>query len=64
MVPRLKKSLERAARAARRDRIDTDHLLLGMSEVRDALASRLLLGLGVSADVIRASVDTHRRRAS
>lgn len=64
MMPRLKQSLERAARSAKGGSIDTDHLLLGMIQVRGALALSLLERLGVGADVIRAGVDTQRRRAS
>jgi ATP-dependent Clp protease ATP-binding subunit ClpA len=64
MMPRLKKSLERAASAAGRGRIDTDHLLVGMSEVRGALAMRLLLDLGVGPDALRTTVEARRRRAS
>jgi hypothetical protein len=64
-MPRLKQSFERAARAAGKlDDIDTDHLLLGMTEVRGALAVRLLERLGVSSDAIRATVRAQRRRAS
>jgi ATP-dependent Clp protease ATP-binding subunit ClpA len=65
VMPRLKQSFERAARAAGKlDDIDTDHLLLGMTEVRGALAVRLLERLGVSSDAIRATVRARRRRAS
>jgi ATP-dependent Clp protease ATP-binding subunit ClpA len=63
LMPRLKQSLERAALAAKGDFIDTDHLLLGMSRLPEALAVSLLERLGVGAAEIRASVDAHRRRA-
>jgi ATP-dependent Clp protease ATP-binding subunit ClpA len=65
VMPRLKQSFERAARAVGKiDPIDTDHLLLGMTEVRGTLAMRLLERLGISPDTIRASVEAQRRRAS
>jgi ATP-dependent Clp protease ATP-binding subunit ClpA len=64
MMPRLKQSFEHAARAARGGSIDTDHLLLGMTQVRGALAVCLLQSLGVSVDAVRASVEGERRRAS
>ena len=65
MMPRLKQSLERAARVAPGgEPIDTDHLLVGMTRVRGALAAQLLERLGVSEAEIRASVDSRRRRAS
>jgi len=63
MMPRLKKSLERSARAAGRGSIDTDRLLLGMTEVRGALAMILLERLGVRPDMVRATVEARRRQA-
>jgi ATP-dependent Clp protease ATP-binding subunit ClpA len=64
VMPRLKQSFEHAARAAGGGSIDTDHLLVGMTEVRGALAVRLLERLGLTADAVRARVDAERRRAS
>jgi ATP-dependent Clp protease ATP-binding subunit ClpA len=64
VMPRLKQSFERAARAAAGGSIDTDDLLVGMTEVRGALAVRLLERLGLTADAVRAQVDAERRRAS
>jgi ATP-dependent Clp protease ATP-binding subunit ClpA len=64
VMPRLKQSFERAARAAAGGSIDTDDLLVGMTEVRGALAVRLLERLGLTPDVVRAQVDAERRRAS
>jgi len=64
VMPRLKQSFERAARAAGGGSIDTDDLLVGMTEVRGALAVRLLERLGLTADGVRAHVDAERRRAS
>lgn len=65
VMPRLKQSFEHAARAAGKfDSIDTDHLLIGLIEVRGALAMELLERLGVSADAIRARVWAEGRRAS
>jgi ATP-dependent Clp protease ATP-binding subunit ClpA len=63
MMPRLKRVLERAAREAGRDRIDSDHLLLGMTEVRGALAMTLLRRLGVTSEAIPSTVDEARRKA-
>lgn len=64
MMPRLKQSLERAARSAKGASIDTDHLLVGMTQVKKALAMCLLERLGIGEAAIRASVDAHHRRAS
>jgi ATP-dependent Clp protease ATP-binding subunit ClpA len=64
MMPRLKQSLERAAREAGRGLIETDHLLLGMLNIRGALAVALLHGLGVTPEAVRASVRVHRAQAS
>ncbi len=64
MARRLKQSLERAAHAAHGGPIDTDHLLLGMTQAPGALAMSLLTRLGVSADAVRAAVESQRRRAS
>ena len=64
MMPRLKESLERAAREAGRGLIDTDHLLLGMLTVRGALAVDTLRALGVTPDAVRASVRAYRAQAS
>jgi ATP-dependent Clp protease ATP-binding subunit ClpA len=63
VMPRLKQSLEHASRAAGRGLVGTDHLLLGMTEVRGALAIRLLDRLGVGTDMVRATVEAQRRRA-
>ncbi len=64
MMPRLKESLERAAREAGRGLIETDHLLLGMLNVRGALAVETLRALGVRPDAVRGSVLAYRARAS
>jgi ATP-dependent Clp protease ATP-binding subunit ClpA len=64
MMPRLKQSLEQAARAASGGSICTDHLLLGMTQVRETLAMILLEQLGVSVAAVRATVEAHRRQAS
>ncbi len=64
MMPRLKEGLERAGREAGRGLIETDHLLLGMLQVRGALAIELLRGLGVTPDAVRASVQAYRAQAS
>lgn len=63
MCPRLKESLQRATDEAGRALVETDHLLLGMVQVRHALAVEILDRLGVSADTVRANVQM-RRRAS
>jgi ATP-dependent Clp protease ATP-binding subunit ClpA len=60
VMPRLKLSLERASRIAQGRSVDTDDLLLGLTEVRDALAMLLLERLGVTADAIRAAVEAQR----
>lgn len=62
MMPRLKESLERAAREAGRGLIETDHLLLGMLDVRGALAVETLRALGVPPEAVRASIRAARRR--
>jgi ATP-dependent Clp protease ATP-binding subunit ClpA len=64
MMPRLKQSLERAAREAGHGMIDTDHLLLGMLNVRGALAVEILRVLGATPDAVRASVLVYRAQAS
>ena len=63
MMPRLKESLERAAREAGRGPIEADHLLLGMLPVRRALAVELLARLGVTPDVLRARIQAQRAQA-
>jgi ATP-dependent Clp protease ATP-binding subunit ClpA len=64
MMPRLKQSLERAAREAGRGSIGTEHLLLGMLQVRGALAAQTLQALGVSPDTVRASLLGNGTQAS
>lgn len=64
VMPRLKQSLERAARVAKGGSIDTDHLLLGMVQVPDALAAGLMRRLGVTADAVWVAVEAQRRQAS
>jgi len=64
MMPRLKESLQRAAREAGRGPIETDHLLLGMLDVRGALAVDTLRALGVGPEAVRASILAHRAQAS
>ena len=44
--------------------IETDHLLLGMLNVRGALAGETLRALGVSPDALRASLLAYRAQAS
>jgi len=63
IMPRLKESLERAAREAGRGTIETDHLLLGMLPVRRALAVELLGRLGVTPDVVRVRIRAQRAQA-
>jgi ATP-dependent Clp protease ATP-binding subunit ClpA len=64
MMPRLKQSLEQAAREAGRGMIDTDHLLLGMLSVRGALAAETLRALGATPEAVRANVLAFRVQAS
>jgi ATP-dependent Clp protease ATP-binding subunit ClpA len=64
MMPRLKQSLEHAAREAGRGMIDTDHLLLGMLSVRNALAVETLTALGATPEAVRANVLAFRAQAS
>jgi ATP-dependent Clp protease ATP-binding subunit ClpA len=63
MMPRLKQSLAHASRVAGRRSIDTDHLLLGMTQVRGALAMSLLQRLGVTADSVLAAFEEGQRQA-
>lgn len=56
LAPRAKRALEqarRAAKAAHRPRIDTADLLIGLLEIDDAMAPRLLRRLGTAPDTIR-----------
>jgi ATP-dependent Clp protease ATP-binding subunit ClpA len=64
MMPRLKQSLEHASRVAGRGPIHTDHLLIGMTEVRGALAVTLLQRLGVTAGTVSAAFTERQRQAS
>jgi Clp amino terminal domain, pathogenicity island component len=65
VMPRLKQSFERAAGAVGKlDAIDTDHLLLGVTEVHVALDVKLLERLGISPDSVPATIEAQRRRAS
>jgi ATP-dependent Clp protease ATP-binding subunit ClpA len=64
MMPRLKESLERAAREAGNGPIETDHLLLGMLSVRGALAVEVLRALGVSPETVGSGILMYRSRAS
>jgi ATP-dependent Clp protease ATP-binding subunit ClpA len=64
VMPRLKQSFEHASRAARGEAIDTDHLLLGMTQVRGALGMILLQRLGIGEAHVRSRLETHRPRAS
>jgi ATP-dependent Clp protease ATP-binding subunit ClpA len=64
VMPRLKQGLERAGREAGRGPIETDHLLLGLVQVRGALAVELLRRLGVTPDAVRARVQARRAKAS
>jgi hypothetical protein len=64
MMPRLKQSLEQAAREAGRGMIDTDHLLLGMLSVRGALAVEVLRVLDATPDAVRANILAFRAQAS
>ncbi len=55
-TPRSKKVLEAAlkeAQAARSVHVGTEHLLLGLARVRDGLAARLLLELGIDEERVR-----------
>jgi hypothetical protein len=61
MMPRLKESLERAGRIAGRGLVEPDHLLLGMLQVRGALAVEALRTLGVTPEMVMASMLTHRQ---
>jgi ATP-dependent Clp protease ATP-binding subunit ClpA len=59
VAPRLKEALDRAATdAARRHRslVDPTALLLGVIEVQDAFANRLLAGLGVPRTTLHAAI--------
>jgi ATP-dependent Clp protease ATP-binding subunit ClpA len=64
MMPRLKGGLEHAAREAGSGLIETDHLLLGILNVRKALAVELLASFGVTADILRRSLHAYRAQAS
>jgi len=64
VMPRLKQGLERAAREAGNGLIETDHLLIGIVQVRGALAVELLRAFGVTPDAVRTSVLARRARAS
>jgi len=64
VMPRLKQGLERAVKEAGRGMIETDHLLLGMIQVRGALAVEILSALGVTPDAIRTRVVARRTQAS
>ena len=64
MMPRLKESLERAAREAGRGLIETDHLVLGMLDLRGALAVEILRALGASPKAVRASIRAGGAQAS
>ncbi len=44
--------------------IETDHLLLGMLDVRGAFAVEKLRAFGLTSDAVRASVLAHRTQAS
>ena len=61
MMPRLKRALECAAHEAGHAPIDSDHLLLGMTEVRGALAMTLLRRLGVTSEAVRSLIEDARR---
>jgi len=59
VMPRLKQALELARRLAEahgRDRADTEHLLLGLVQVKGTLAARILAELGADADRVRAQL--------
>jgi ATP-dependent Clp protease ATP-binding subunit ClpA len=59
VAPRLKEALDRAATdAAKRHRslVDPAALLLGVVEVQDALANRLLADLGVPRTTLHAAI--------
>ena len=64
IMPRLKQSFEHAAHNAGGGYIDTDHLLVGITHVHGALAMSILRSHGIRPDVVRASVEERRRRAS
>ncbi len=44
------------ARALGRDEVGTEHILLGLLEVEDGLAARVLVSLGVTLDEVRTRV--------
>jgi hypothetical protein len=59
LAPRAKQALaraRRAAKAAHRPRIDSTDLLLGVLEIDQGMAVRLLVGLGVDPATIRAQL--------
>jgi ATP-dependent Clp protease ATP-binding subunit ClpA len=59
MMPRAKQALDRARRAAktqRRSQVTNSDLLIGLLEVEDGMALRLLRGLGVDPEVLRAQL--------
>lgn len=62
-MPRLKQGLERASREAGAGLVDTDHLLLGIIQVRGALAVEVLRRLGATPDLIRSSILARRAKA-
>jgi ATP-dependent Clp protease ATP-binding subunit ClpA len=64
VLPRLKRALERASREAGHGLIETDHLLLGVVQVPEALAVELLRSLGVSPEAVRAGILTRRDQAN
>lgn len=61
VMPRLKQALELARRRAQalgRDCADTEHLLLGLVQVKGALAGRILADLGASEERLRNQLAT------
>jgi hypothetical protein len=61
MMPRLKESLQLATGEAGSGWVETDHLLLGMLQVRKALGVELLAHLGITPEAVRASIRGLRR---
>lgn len=63
MMPRLKESLQRACGVAGQGFVETDDLLLGMLQVRGALAVELLTRLRVTPYILRERIQAQRARA-
>jgi ATP-dependent Clp protease ATP-binding subunit ClpA len=64
MMCRLKKTLERAGRQAGTGSIDAEHLLLGMVDIKRALAVELLERMAITRAAVRAAAQALRAKAS